>query len=1239
MKLIDHVLKIRGLIQQAIDNRFSRLGLQAEEAQPVEQLPEEQQPKRRVLDTIIATHKVAMKSYAEARRETIKECVFTLFNRLAAIKVMEDRELFPEVIRRRAEHGNLSYSHKMWLEEHPDERSAERMGLKNFLRDKFAELFDDFGIPLYKADHPYAILPTADELDEIITAFNSIEQDPQCGEDIWKGDDILGWMYENFNAVEKVQLKDSGEKTEYDKVSLQSQVYTPQWVVKFLVDNTLGKQYLEMYPDSRFMIDEETGAVKYLIANAPKRQLRHPKENGVLGIKLIDPACGSGNFLIYAFSVFYDMYIDQMENYGADFSRRDIPKLIVENNLYGVDLDERAVQLTQIALFIKAMQLKGRRGNMPTYCNVVSSHFTLPAYEVVKDVLEQSGDWDSKQKEVLRDIWNDLHDAYKFGSLIRLKEKIQALMPEGEITLFRQDEIADFFSFKNQTLETLRNLMHRWGGEGSNAYSLSQVNDAITFLDILTMNFDVAVANPPYTDSSDFGDELKAFAEANYKKPMKFNINLYACFIKRCCELTDNLGKVGMIHPLTFMYIKTFEDVRKFILNNTHIDILAELGLGGVFPNAQVDTVTYVLDKSKSNNTDGLYINLTKYKNHVNKPQIFAKAYANLLANADDEHNYHLPQDKLKAIKSWPFIYWISDEFREKFSDTLLCDELRSAQGIITGNNNRFLRFWWEVDGSKQKYYLYSKGGPFNKWAGDLWLYINWDESSVNYIEEKGRLQNKNYYFKEGVTYTAIGSKGVSFRYLPKNSLFDAMGSCIFPGKYKNIGYMMAILNSVLTLYICNCLDPTVKINNGDISRIPWVVADKNIEQILSFLANQCVQVKEKTLESSIIEPLYKVSPIGTSTLPESELTRYYNYENALLTQILLNEAIINRIVFDVYELSEHDRQMVLDKEGIPVGDLSVSQAALDAYKAWLKEENTEFPASAEVWEHLDSLTIDNDQPQISDFDKLYQSNYGWEEFCSSENHRMNPIEVWYQFRQAAILPPQRTQSLAFELITDVIRTVLAKDDDGVIPLCERMGEEPLDVRIEQELVERGYSGAQIAQLIQLVCMNQGGSNKSLRKYLYEKFFQQLSYEVDLFKYLPATPFIWHLTSGDPASGHSAIDLFVSIYTWSRDTLFRIKSVYVANRESSLSDRLAALDPTTPGGQMEAAQIKDQQQELHQFADKIDQLLASGYDPKLDDGVGKNIAPLQQAGLLSYDVLKDGPQANTQLKKYLHADW
>ena len=1220
MKLIEHVLKIRGLIQQAVENGFARFGA-----------PE----------NIIATHQVAMDGdYDKARLETVKECVFTLFNRLAALKVMEDRELFPEVIRRRAEHGNLSYSHKMWLEEHPDMRSAERMGLKDFLSDKFQQLFEEYGIPLYKADHPYAVMPTADELDEIITAFNDIEQDEQCGSDIWKGDDILGWMYENFNTVEKVQLKESGEKIEYDKVFLQSQIYTPQWVVKFLVDNTLGKQYLEMYPDSRFMIDEETGKTKYLIANAPKQQVRHPKPNGILDIKLIDPACGSGNFLIYAFTVFYDLYIDQMENYGADFSHRDIPKLIVENNLYGVDLDERAVQLTQIALFIKAMQLKGRRGKMPTFCNVVSSHFTLPAYEKIEATFDMGDShWDEKQREVLKDIWNDLCNAHKFGSLIRLKEKIEALMPSQEVTLFSEHEIADFFSFRNQALNILRQQVHQWGGEGSNAYSLSLVNDAMTFLDILTTSFDVAVANPPYTDSSDFGPELKAFAEANYKRPLKFNINLYACFIKRCCELTDDLGKVGMIHPHTFMFIKTFEDVRKFMIENTHINTMVDFGLDRVNlfgPGILLDATFYTLDKKDVENTPGVYFNITANLQEKYKKGTLEKAYADYCKGQPNDRVYLLPQDKLKAIKSWPFIYWISDEFREKFGGKTIIDYSSVITGLMTGNNLCHLRYHWEVESDEisdnnkthnQKWVRYQKGGPFNKWYGNNWLIVDYEDDGAHLATT----DNKKFYFKEGITYSETGSKCVSFRYIEPKYVYDKKGPCIFCKEGVPFLYMLAFMNSNISYYVVDCLNPTVSTQVGDTKRIPFVLPQPKIVETVGILVQNNIAIKKQLCSYSIVEQNYTHSPIGISFMPTEELSLFFDYENALLTQILINEAIINRIVFDVYELSEHDRQMVLDKEGIPVGDLSVSQAALDEYKQWL-QENQEFPASAEVWNHLSQLTIDNEQPQVSDFDKLYQNNYGWEEFCGSDNHRLNPIEVWYQFRHADILPPQRSQSLAFELITDVIRTVLSKDDDGVIPLCERMGEEPLDVRIEQVLVERGYSGAQISQIIHLLSQSQ--SSQSLRKYLYERFFQQLSDHLNLFMYLPKTPFIWHLTSGDPASGRSAIDLYVSIYTWSRDTLFRIKSVYVANRENALADRLAALDPTSASGKMEAALIKDQQQELRQFADKIDQLLASGYDPKLDDGVGKNIAPLQKAGLLSYDVLNSG-----QLKKYLNADW
>ena len=1219
MKLINHVLDIRRLIQQAFDNRFSRMGLKAEAPVPVDSLSVEAQQKRNKLDEIMGNHLQELGGdYLQARQATINECVFTLFNRIAAIKVMEAKELFPEIITRRKENAGRSFEHNAWLEEHPEERGAEREGLKHFLTDQFDRL--GVNIPLYKADYPYALMPTADELYEIIEKFNGIEEDPDCGAEVWKGDDILGWLYENFNAVEKEALKASGEKTEYNKVSLQSQVYTPQWVVKFLVDNTLGKSYLEMFPDSS--IKE-----RYQIANAPTMQMQHPKD--LREMKVLDPACGSGNFLIYAFSLLYDLYMDQMENYGRDYSRRDIPKMIVENNLYGVDLDERAAQITQIALFVKARELGGHRSKWPAYTHVVSTHFFLPDYENIKDTFEILGSWSEKQKQSIKLIWNDLCNAYKFGSLVRVEERLDALMPnEDNHMLFSNDQFENLFSFKNNITTQLRNQVKNWSGEGSNAYTLSKANDAISFLEIISQKYDVVVANPPYTDSADFGKELKVFVEENYKRPYKCNTNLYAAFIKRCCELADDVyGKVGMIHPHTFMFIKTFEDVRKFMLEETHINVMVDYGLDRVNlfgPGILLDATFYTLDMNKRDRTSGIYFNITANQQEKYKKSSLAQAYEDYLNNRSNDRVYTLPQSKLKGIKSYPFIYWISDEFREKFGKLTFNELTNVVEGCKTANNFKFLRFWWERnikrDFNSTIYPIYAKGGEFCKWYGNLWLELLWGNKG-EYLKQdkKAAANNEEFYFREGITFTGAGSKGVSFRLLVENCVFDTGSRSIFSISY-NTYVLLAILNSSLGSYILSCLNPTVNTTVGDVKRVPIVELSTLHQNIIESLSKNNVEIKKHICSYSLIEINYKKSPISVYNLPNETINLYFIEENALLTQILLNESIINNIIFEVYNLSAHDRQMVLDKEGIPVGDLSISSAAKTAYQEWLTG-NTEFPATDEVIAHINALPIDEDQPKINDFESLYQNNNGWEEFCIK--HQMNPIEVWYQFKNAHILPPQRTQVLAFELLTDVIRSVLAKDDDGVIPLSDKLGEERLAIRIEREFMEREYSAGQFNQVCQLLGCD-------LEKYLQERFFQQLSDHLNLFMYLPKTPFIWHLTSGE----HRALDLYISIYKWSRDTLYRVRSIYAANRESAISARLNSLDTSTTTGRLEAQELRAQLEELKTFCDKVDDLLASGYDPKLDDGVGKNIAPLQKRKMLSYEVLNAG-----QLKKYLNADW
>lgn len=1239
MKLLEYVLNIRGLIARAMQNRFERLGITDKADAPEPSLGDEDLALRNHLKEIVDYHAQSADSYADARKKAINECTFTLFNRLAAIKVMEDKGFFPEIIMRRDENAKKSAQHNEWLEEHPDSRNDEREGLLPFLLDSFDTLAEQY--PIFRADHPYALMPRADELNEIIDAFNAVSADPDCGADIWRGDDILGWLYENFNVVEKQQLKESGEKTEYDKVSLQSQVYTPQWVVKFLVDNTVGKMYLEMFPESNIdrEPDPETDEIKYRIANRPPVGTRHGasasrKVKPLEKWRIIDPACGSGNFLIYTMSLLYDLYVDQIENFGADYSRRDIPALIIENNLYGVDLDERAVQLSQIALRIKARELaKSRRFRVPKKTNVVCSNFYLPTYDQLR-FAEDWTDWDDRQKEVVVKVWNDLGQAYKFGSLVRIEQPIRELaeqQSEAMDGLFANEDDNSLFDFRRDALQSISEHFNRY--VETNRYSSTKVKDALVFLDILSQPFDVAVANPPYTDSGDFGKELKQFVDDNYKKPYKVGVNLYSTFIKRCLELVTEDGKVGMVNPPTYMFIKSFEDTRKLILDTTSIELFVHWGYLGMFsPSARVDSCMFILSKEKQS-SDSVFIKLDDMYEGHRKAEL-DKIYPDLCEGRENSRVYRLPQDKLRQIKSWPFIYWISDDFRKKFSGKSLDDIAVVVSGFKTGNNEGALRHWWEVTNTN-KWKPYTKGGGYSKWYGNIWLLLN-VSNDYAYIKSQKTYNIPSKQGISGITYSADSSKASSFRFLEAGVNYDMKSSSIFSD---NDFVLLAFLNSQLADYSLNCLNPTVTRQATDIKRLPFFEINDKIYIVdkLEQIAKQNIDIKKHLCQFSLIEPLFKQSPIQPGEMSAREcVASYYVYENGLLTHVLLNEAIINREVFDIYELTERDRKMVLDKEGVPVGDLPVSRIARERYLEFLADATCRvptgerFPASDELIAHVNALPVSEEQPRL-EFDRLYQKNYDWEEFCI-QNH-VNPIEAWYQFdawtRHGASLPAQRTQTLAFELITDVIRTLLEKDDDGVMPLVDRTGEGLVAERIQQEMIERGYTGVQFSQVCQLLGM-------PLERYLRDRFFQQLSEHLNLFMYLPKTPFIWHLTSGPL----HAMELFVSIYKWNRNTLSRVKSVYCANRENALRDRLATLAKSEESGaQSEAADIRAQLRELAEFTDKLDALLASGYDPKLDDGVGKNIAPLQKAGLLSYAVLKETGGKKSQLNKFLNADW
>lgn len=1229
MKLPEHVDKLRCLIEAAFDKQFARLGIGKDKLLGIDKLPQETRSKRLRLEEMLENHIGETGDYEHAREKLIDELTFTLFNRLAAVKVMEAAALFPPVLTKLPEHGDRSFGHKAWLEMNPSMRSEELEGIREYIKHAFNELGETF--PLYSKAYPYALLPDAISLNEIIEAFNAVEKDSQIASDIWQSDDVLGWMYESYNNAKKQAYKDSGDKTEYNKVSLQSQVYTPRWVVQFLVENSLGKLYLEMYPDSEIKR-------RYKIANAPKTQERKPKL--LHEIKTIDPACGSGNFLLYAFDLFYELYLDQIENYGADYKEKDIPKLIIENNLHGIDLDDRAVQLAQLGLYIKAK--KKRRNIGEISFNVVSSDFYLPEYEAVEHIFTEGTSLGHGQKELIADIWTDLQFAYKFGSLIRLDEKVKARLEileakqrSGQLDMFTAKEIEAHIRFTATFFTNLKTAVKQYTQVKGNTFLTSKTRDAITFLELLTTEYDIATTNPPYTDSADFGPELKDFIEYNYKKPYKFHINLYATFIKRCYEMTGADGKIAMIHPHTFMFIKTFEDVRKFIIDKCHIDVMVDFGLDRVNlfgPGILLDASFYVISK-RCIVSFGVYFDLITGLQEKFKKDEFRKALGEYCEGISNKRVYTLDQSKLKIIKSYPFIYWISEDFRNSFKKVELSEIAAMKPGLQTGNNFRFLRYWWECafvfnNGESTKWYKYAKGGPYNKWSGNLWAVVNWEKSGTeikNYVDDNGKLksrpQNETFYFKPGITYSALGGRKVSFRILPKNSIFDVGGASIFPKKSNQTYYLLSLLNSTLSKYIIECLNPTVNIQAGDIQRIPFIEPDHTIKSVVENLTQINIKIKNELSRFSLLEINYNKSPY----LKARSLKSFFNFENYLIVQILINEAIINEKIFEVYDLTEHDKAMVLAKEGESIGGLPVSAEALDAYLAEM-EATMDFPLDA-IRNFIESLpkrefTADERESIESGFPSLYQNNNDLEEFCI--RHQVNPINVWYWFKQSSIIPQQRVHTLAMEFLTDMIREILMEDDDGIIPLVPNAGEKVLLDHVEEKFIEKGFSLSQYSSFDSII-------GYPIHEYLNKYFFAELSDHLNLFMYLPKTPFIWHLSSG-PEQG---FDCYIIIYKWSRDKLMRLRSVYIEHRERSLVNRQSDLaDNDSAEAQNEKDLIFRQLKEIAAFKVKIDELLAEGYNPILDDGVGKNIAPLQNKKMIPYEVLNEG-----QLKKYLNADW
>ncbi len=619
---------------------------------------------RRLIEEFVENEKLTGLSAKKARNKLKREVAFTWLNRFVAFKMLETRKLIRQTISR----VEKSNGFLMWLTspgnegfyeeynkgdlplnelgEGPRQRAYRCFILEQckMLAEEIRVLFDPDTLPSRLFPRPRALKQLIELLnaDEIVEAW-------QPG-----NEETIGWVYQGFisEELEKAfrDVRQSKTKFQASDIPVVTQLFTPRWIVKFLVENTVGRLWVQMHPDSNLNVK-----LKYLVP-IQQTQLTTTNTKSVKKIKLLDPSCGTMHFGLVAFDLFYEMYKEEMLNAGKPewpenppVEREDeIPRAIIANNLYGIDIDLRAVQLSALTLYLKAKTINPNASLQES--NLACANIHMINGERLENFLKQMQlDKRPIYKRILSALQKKLKDSEQLGSLLRLEEEIRALIQK-EQTLYKAEQTKPYLpGFSKYQFETeagrrefweileaqikqaLDKFAHQQARAGAEqTFFAGETTKGFRLLELLSQKYDIVVTNPPYLDSRDMNPTVKKFLETNYPLGKR---NLYAAFTQRCLEFLKNKGLLGILSGQTFMFISTFEKFRKFLLNKGAIQSLLQFDYG-LFPGIRVDTVAFVLrkepDESIRKNTVGIYFRLVKEKDGEAKRRVFEKSLEEL---------------------------------------------------------------------------------------------------------------------------------------------------------------------------------------------------------------------------------------------------------------------------------------------------------------------------------------------------------------------------------------------------------------------------------------------------------------------------------------------------------------------------------------------------------------------------------------------------------------------------------
>jgi hypothetical protein len=1154
-KLKNYAPQARREFIEAMTERAAFYGLTANKTEPIVEKGDVAVIGGRSFPIAVARKRKSLEDRIKRHgfQQTMEAMAYTWFNRLVAIRYMEL-------------HGYLDHGYRVLS--HPDGKPtpeilehAEHVDFPGLKKDRVIDL----KLASNKEGELYRLLLTAqcnslhsalpflferiDDETELLLPDNLLNSNSlirklvnEIDDSDWQEVEIIGWLYQFYISERKDEV--IGKVVSSEDIPAATQLFTPNWIVKYLVQNTLGRQWLAIYPESplrqqmEYYVEpaEQTLEVQNHLKEITPTSL-NPEE-----LTLLDPAVGSGHILVEAYDIFKAIYQER------GYSAKDIPALVLQKNLFGVDIDDRAAQLAAFALMMKARSDDRRIFNSKIKPNIVAIRGSVGGQKQAEEIAYSlCGDdpEDADLKAAICELHAIFENGKVFGSLNRIPQKLLTMLPE------------------------IENRIDNSAVQGDLAYTSSQdLKPLIEQARVLAGNYHAVVANPPYMGNNAMNEQVRSFLSANYPN---FKLDLYAAFVKRSFGLCKPNGLFGLIVMHSWMFVLKFEDMRKEILSKKCLIHLLHLG-PRAFDEISGEVVQAIAFVSYNYSLKGYITKAHRIVRHVGyeKEKEFRNSI-NVSIALDQESFLKLPGSIL--------CYWASEnEMRALTEGPFVSSYGNARHGMVTSDNSRFLRFWWEVDYSRigfgyesrkvasmsgRKWFPYNKGGTYRKWYGNCELVVNWENDGQEifqlardlYKSPTRKIPSLEFYFKDGLTWSALSSDNISMRRNGDGFLFDSKGSSAFFSTIEQTQFFLGYLNSRIAARFLNLLCPTMDYNAGSIGKVPVPQLRPEDARVVGRNTEEIWRNAKKQWDSK-----------ETSwDFQESDVLGFDSLEKQFQKSRTIS---IDR--------SSGQLDLIKSNEAFFCDALGVQQQDLPPIDS---RDLCSSPKCA------NEVVLDIISYAIGCMMGRYSLNKPGLTYAHSGNHGFDPSQY----------------------------KIFRADDDGIIPLLETdwgIRDDATDRMVE--FIAAAWPLEFLEENLKFVASSLGSNSgeqprDTIRKYLVTAFYK---HHLTMYK---KRPIYWLFSSGK----QRAFQCLVYLHRYNEGTLARMRIEYVIPLQGQIAARIEQLEGDKAKAtstshrnkiQKEQDKLKKQQSELATFEEKLKHYADMRISLDLDDGVKVNYA-------------------------------